>query len=89
MKHPEQDNLLRMSQMIPTIRQKYKELEVELTTVGYVDVATGEALSLSALSPDLGLTDDQCHPVLLMATEPVKAADAGDISSNCCIYMLI
>ena len=89
MKHPEQDNFAPDEVTLTTIRQKYKELEVELTTVGYVDVATGEALSLSALSPDLGLTDDQCHPVLLMATEPVKAADAGDISSNCCIYMLI
>ncbi len=65
--------------LLNTLRDKYKALEIELTRNAYVDAATGETLSLSALCPQLGLTDEQCHPVLLIATEPLKAPSTADL----------
>jgi len=65
--------------LLGALREKYKALAIELTRNAYVDVATEEPLSLAALSPQLGLSDDQCHPVLLIATETQRAASTADM----------
>lgn len=65
--------------LLDALRERYKALEVELTRNAYADAATGETLSLAALCPQLGLTDETCHPVLLIATEPLKAPSTADM----------
>ncbi len=69
----------KLETLLGTVREKYKALEIELTRSAFLDVATGEPLSLSALCPQLGLTDEQFHPVLLIATEPLKAPLTTDL----------
>ena len=68
-----------LENMLNTLRDQYKDLEIELTRNAYVDTTTGETLSLSTLCPQLGLTDEQCHPVLLIAIEPLKAPSTADL----------
>ena len=65
--------------MLSAVREKYKALGIKLTRDAYEDAATGETLSLAALCPDIGLEDSQCHPVLFIATEPLKAPFTADL----------
>lgn len=69
----------KLEKLLTAVREKYKALEIKLTRNAYEDATTGEALSLAALCPDLGLDDSQCHPVLLIATEPLKAPFTTDL----------
>lgn len=65
--------------MLHALREKYKALSIELTRNGYLDAATQEPFSLASLSPQLGLNEEQCHPVLLIATETKRAATTADM----------
>lgn len=69
----------KLETMLNALIQRYRGLEIKLNRDAYVDVTTGEMLSLAALCPELGLDDTQCHPVLLAATETKKAAAAADL----------
>lgn len=65
--------------MLGALREKYKALSIELTRTAYLDAATQESFSLASLSPQLGLSEEQCHPVLLIATETQRAATTADM----------
>lgn len=69
----------KLETLLNAVREKYKALEIKLTRNSYEDTATGEALSLVALCPEIGLEESQCHPVLLIATEPLKAPFTTDL----------
>lgn len=69
----------KLETLLTAVREKYKALEIKLTRNAYEDTATGETLSIAALCPDFGLDDSQCHPMLLIATEPLKAPFTADL----------
>lgn len=69
----------KLETLLNTLRERYQSLEIGLTRDAYVNAGTDDAFSLSALCPQLGLTDEQCHPVLLIATEPLKAPSTADL----------
>ncbi|MCE5189457.1 MAG: hypothetical protein LLF75_09815 [Eubacteriales bacterium] len=69
----------KLETLLTAVREKYKALEIRLTRDAYVDTVTNEALSLAALCPAIGLDNSQCHPILLLATEPQKAPYTADL----------
>lgn len=69
----------KLEAMLTKVREKYKALEIKLTRDAYEDTTTNKTLSLAALYPDLGLDDSQCHPVLFIATEPLKSPYTADL----------
>jgi len=58
--------------LLDGLRTKYSALDITLGRKEYLDSATGEPLSVSALAPELGLQDEDCRVMLLTATEPKK-----------------
>lgn len=69
----------KLEALLTTVREKYKALEIKLTRDAYEDTTTGKALSLAALCPELGLDDSQCHPLLFIAIEPLRAPFTIDL----------
>lgn len=66
-------------QLLDALRERYKNLEIELRKTAYYDLAAEENLSVSALVPELGLDEETCRVLLLTANEPRKYPLAAEM----------
>jgi len=58
--------------LLDAVREKYKNLEIELRKKTYFDLTAQQPLSIAALSDALKLDDAACRAMLLTAIEPRK-----------------
>lgn len=66
-------------QLLNALREKYKNLEIQLRKTDYYDLTQDAPLSISALAPELGLDEASCRALLLTSIEPRKYPLAAEM----------